>query len=244
MAWPLSFLTSEKTWSVLASRVRCHDDHLPRNRYTRPNLITHCPHPARSLHQGACLAIAKWCCRGDVEAWFGSVLVLVCHCFRINFEARGSDPFWTHYWPQTTMSNSKFLAVMSFETCALLGLGTKYSLQIVSARQLEDENSELDISGRCFCRGLISLAGAFTQSTSRHEGQIWFRVDWFDSLQTQPLHKDAKIMLLSGDVVWLCLVIPNVQTLSYLFLHGAVHLAAWCGKSVGVSQWLGRRSAG
>jgi hypothetical protein len=77
---------------------------------TRPNLITHCPHPARSLHQGACLAIAKWCCRGDVEAWFGSVLVLVCHCFRINFEARGSDPFWTHYWPQTTMSNSKFLA--------------------------------------------------------------------------------------------------------------------------------------
>lgn len=125
-----------------------------------------------------------------------------------------------------------------------MGLGTKYSLQIVPARQLEDENSELDISGRCFCRGLISLAGAFTQSTSRHEGQIWFRVDWFDSLQTQPLHKDAKFLLLSGDVVCLCLVIPKFQTLSYLFLHGAVHLAAWCGKSVGVSQRLGGRSAG
>jgi hypothetical protein len=58
-----------------------------------------------------------------------------------------------------------------------MGLGTKYSLQIVPARQLEDENLELDISRRCFCRGLISLAGASTQSTSRHEGQIWFRVD-------------------------------------------------------------------
>ena len=56
----------------------------------------------RSPHQGACLAIAKWCYRGNVEAWLGSVSVIrVCTwgfffdvaASLINFEARDPEPF-------------------------------------------------------------------------------------------------------------------------------------------------------